>query len=151
MVARARSDAPNVRTFYDELEVSESASEERIRAAYRHLAQRLHPDKNPAPGAGERFANVGTAYAVLNDPDMRTRYDLFLKRQRAARQRELARAKRAAAAELAAASHSPSSAGAAYAPAPGFVASPGGGVAGKVGIVLLVALFGAASLVWQLL
>jgi DnaJ-class molecular chaperone len=137
-----------VKTFYDELQVPESASEERIRAAYRHLAQRLHPDKNPDPEAGERFRNVGAAYAVLNDPEMRPRYDLFLKRQRAARQRELARAKREAAA--AAARDVPSSA-IAYAPASGFVGSPTGGVAGKVGVALLVALFGAASLVWQLL
>ena len=143
-----------MRTFYDELEVTESASEERIRAAYRHLAQRLHPDKNPDPGAGERFRNVGAAYAVLNDAEMRARYDLFLKRQRAARQREIAKARREAAAALAAAAASARSsapAPAPYVPASGFVAGPGGGVAGKVGIALLIGLFGAASLAWQLL
>jgi DnaJ-class molecular chaperone len=139
-----------VRTFYDELEITETASDERIRAAYRHLAQRLHPDKNPDPRAGERFRSIGAAYATLTDPETRVRYDLFLKRQRAARQRELARAKRAADAAARHAAPPPS----AYASAPAFMPGAGAGVdgvAGKVGIVVLIALFGAASLIWQLL
>lgn len=143
-----------LRTFYDELEIAETASDERIRAAYRHLAQRLHPDKNPDPRAGERFSNIGAAYTTLTDPQTRARYDIFLKRQRAARQRELARARRAAeaAAHAAHAAHAAPPSATAYASAPAFVSAGGvgGNVAGKVGIVVLIGLFGAASLVWQL-
>lgn len=61
---------------YDVLEVSPKASGEVIRAAYKSLMQRHHPDKAPDPGAsGERAARIAQAYDVLSDPDKRLAYD----------------------------------------------------------------------------
>ena len=57
------------------LEVSPKASAEVIRAAYRSLAQRYHPDKNSAVVAAERFAEIHEAYLVLSDPQKRNAYN----------------------------------------------------------------------------
>jgi DnaJ-class molecular chaperone len=63
-------------TLYDTLEVSPRASTLVVKAAYRALAQSLHPDKNSgAAAAGERLAEINHAYSVLSDPVKRQSYD----------------------------------------------------------------------------
>lgn len=62
--------------YYEILEVSPKASPAVIRAAYRSLMQRDHPDKNPGQAdAAERAARVVAAYAVLSDDSRRAAYD----------------------------------------------------------------------------
>lgn len=76
------------RSHYDVLEVSHGASPEVLRAAYKSLIQRYHPDRNPGDaGAAERSALVVKAYQVLSDPVSRSVYDLDLKRQSESLQR----------------------------------------------------------------
>lgn len=68
-------------SFYDILEVSPQASPSVIRAAYRCLAQRHHPDKNlHSEEAGPLLATINLAYAVLSDPEKRRSYDAHLGR-----------------------------------------------------------------------
>ena len=56
--------------YYATLGVSRSASQKEIRSAYRKLAAKHHPDRNPGdPSAEEKFKEVGEAYAVLNDDE----------------------------------------------------------------------------------
>lgn len=64
---------------YGVLGVSRDASAREIRRAYRRLARRHHPDLNPRPDGSERFAALADAYAILNDPAARARYDQALK------------------------------------------------------------------------
>ena len=64
--------------FYDLLGVSREADLSVIKKAYRRLAMKYHPDKNPGdPGAGEKFKKAAEAYSVLSDPDKRRRYDTY--------------------------------------------------------------------------
>lgn len=60
---------------YEVLGVSQDASAEDIKKAYRKLARQLHPDVNPSEEAQERFKLVTHAYDVLGDADSRARYD----------------------------------------------------------------------------
>lgn len=63
-------------THYDTLEISRQASPEVIRAAYRSLMQRFHPDRRPDdPAAARRAAEITVAYEVLSDPVRRAAYD----------------------------------------------------------------------------
>ncbi|HUP02121.1 MAG TPA: molecular chaperone DnaJ [Gemmatimonadota bacterium] len=66
------------RDYYEVLEVARTAGAEEIKRAYRRLAMRYHPDRNPDdPEAEERFKEASEAYEILRDPDQRTRYDRF--------------------------------------------------------------------------
>jgi molecular chaperone DnaJ len=64
------------RDFYQVLGVSDSASQEEIKKAYRRLAKQYHPDANPNNAtAAERFKEISEAHATLSDPDKRKQYD----------------------------------------------------------------------------
>ena len=66
------------RDFYEVLGVSRTAGDQDIKSAYRKLALKYHPDRNPGDKtAEERFKEAAEAYAVLADPDKRARYDRF--------------------------------------------------------------------------
>ena len=65
------------RDYYEILGVQRNASGEEVRRAFRRLAFELHPDRNRAPDAQERFKEINEAYQCLCDPDARRRYDLF--------------------------------------------------------------------------
>ena len=66
------------RDYYEVLEISRTASEQEIKSAYRKLALRHHPDRNPGNReAEEKFKEAAEAYAVLADPQKRSLYDRF--------------------------------------------------------------------------
>ncbi|GAA5344535.1 molecular chaperone DnaJ [Planifilum fimeticola] len=65
------------RDYYEVLGVSQTASAEEIRKAYRRLARKYHPDVNKEPDAEEKFKEVKEAYEVLSDPQKRSNYDRF--------------------------------------------------------------------------
>ena len=67
------------RDYYDVLGVKKAATEEEIKKAYRKLAMKYHPDRNPGnrQEAEERFKEINEAYAVLSDKDKRRQYDQF--------------------------------------------------------------------------
>ncbi len=66
------------RDYYEVLGVSREASQKEIKSAYRKLAVRYHPDRNPDdPDAESRFKEAAEAYAVLSDEQKRQRYDRF--------------------------------------------------------------------------
>ena len=70
--------ATKKRDYYEVLGIARNAPEEEIKRAYRKLAVKVHPDKNPDdPHAEEKFKELGEAYDVLMDPNKRAAYDRF--------------------------------------------------------------------------
>src|SRR6058998_4036286 len=66
------------RDFYEALGIAKNASEEEIKKAYRKLAMKHHPDRNPNDKTSEeRFKEAKEAYEILSDPKKRTAYDQF--------------------------------------------------------------------------
>lgn len=66
------------RDYYEILEVTKTATEIEIKSAYRKLALKHHPDRNPNnTDAEEKFKEAAEAYGVLSDGDKRSVYDRF--------------------------------------------------------------------------
>ena len=66
------------RDYYEVLGVGSNASADEIKKAYRKLAIKYHPDKNPGDKqAEEKFKEAAEAYSILSDPDKKAKYDQF--------------------------------------------------------------------------
>jgi len=66
------------RDYYEVLEINRDANTEEIKKAYRKLAIKYHPDKNPDnKEAEDKFKEAAEAYEILSDPEKRARYDRF--------------------------------------------------------------------------
>ena len=66
------------RDYYEVLGVSKSASADEIKSAYRKLAMKYHPDRNPGDEAAKaKFQEASEAYEVLSNDEKRQRYDQF--------------------------------------------------------------------------
>ena len=64
--------------FYDTLGISKNADAKAIKSAYRKVAMKYHPDKNPGDSsAEEKFKEAAEAYSILSDNQKRARYDQF--------------------------------------------------------------------------
>lgn len=65
------------KSLYETLEVSENASADEIKKAYRKLARKYHPDVNKDAGAEDKFKEINAAYEVLSDQEKKQQYDQF--------------------------------------------------------------------------
>lgn len=65
------------KSLYETLEISENASADEIKKAYRKLARKYHPDVNKDKDAEEKFKEINAAYEVLSDPQKKQQYDQF--------------------------------------------------------------------------
>ena len=63
------------KSLYETLEVSENASKDEIKKAYRKLARKYHPDVNKDKGAEDKFKELNAAYEVLSDEEKKLQYD----------------------------------------------------------------------------
>lgn len=82
---------PSYKDYYSILGVSKTADSKEVRAAYRKLARKFHPDVNPNDKTAEdKFKQVGEAYEVLSDEKKRSAYDRYGDQWRAASQAEAA-------------------------------------------------------------
>jgi len=71
-----KSNLPN---YYKILGVSEDATREEIKKRYRELAKKLHPDKSKIEKAKEKMAEINKAYEVLEDKELREKYDKYFR------------------------------------------------------------------------
>ena len=68
----------NKRDYYEILGVEKGASDDQIKKAYRKVAMKYHPDRNPGDHAAEEsFKEASEAYEVLGDDDKKAKYDQF--------------------------------------------------------------------------
>ena len=65
--------------YYKILEVSQEATHEEIKAQYRKLAKRLHPDKTKHKETEEEMIRINKAYEILSDKELREKYDKYFK------------------------------------------------------------------------
>ena len=66
------------RDYYEVLGLQKGASEDEIKKAFRKMAMKYHPDRNPGDKeAEEKFKEINEAYSVLSDPDKKNKYDRF--------------------------------------------------------------------------
>lgn len=83
---------PRVHTHYDNLKVARNAPPEVIRAAYKTLSQKYHPDRhNNSPDAIRVIQLINSAYAILSDPEKRREHDEWIARAEAKEERETVR------------------------------------------------------------
>ena len=61
--------------LYDTLSVAPNATQSELKKAYRKLALKYHPDKNPGEDAEQKFKEISAAYEILSDEDKRDKYD----------------------------------------------------------------------------
>jgi molecular chaperone DnaJ len=73
----SRGSTTNNRDFYKILGVSRTATAPEIKKAYRLKAKEFHPDSNPNKDTVAQFQDVNRAYEVLNDPDLKRKYDMY--------------------------------------------------------------------------
>jgi curved DNA-binding protein len=64
------------KSLYETLDVSENASADEIKKAYRKLARKYHPDINKSPEAEEKFKEINAAYEILSDSSKKQQYDM---------------------------------------------------------------------------
>jgi curved DNA-binding protein CbpA len=70
---------PRIHTHYDNLKVTRNAPPEVIRAAYKTLCQKFHPDRNPGnENAKKTFLLIRAAYETLSDPEKRRQHDAWI-------------------------------------------------------------------------
>ena len=66
------------RDYYEVLGLEKGASEDQIKSAFRKMAMKYHPDRNPGDkSAEEKFKEINEAYSILSDPDKKAKYDRF--------------------------------------------------------------------------
>lgn len=70
------------RTHYDNLHITQDATQETIRQAYRRLSKQYHPDINPSPNAHQIMQLINQAYSVLSDPQQRAEHDRWIEQQK---------------------------------------------------------------------
>ena len=64
------------KSLYETLDVSDNASADEIKKAYRKLARKYHPDINKTPEAEEKFKELNAAYEILSDDEKKRQYDM---------------------------------------------------------------------------
>lgn len=76
---RTKQNRTLAETLYDILGIEKYASLDEVKKAFKRLALRYHPDKNPNnPQAEERFKQISNAYTILSDPESKDQYDIRL-------------------------------------------------------------------------